>query len=130
MAESSSNQKAKFDLPNDWRGDVMSRIRKLISEADSEIVEDVKWKTASNPNGVLVWYKEGMITTGEIYKEHLRIAFAKGPELKDRDPKKLINTHRAVIIKEGDDLDENAFKDLIRAAVELNIEHKASKKSK
>jgi hypothetical protein len=109
-----------FKLPDDWRGKVVTTIRKLIKEADPEITEEVKYKTASNPNGVLVWYKDGMLTTGEIYNKHLRFAFKKGPELKAHDPKCLLNSYRAIIIHEEDKLDETAFKDLIRAAVALN----------
>ena len=114
----------KFKLPDDWRGKVMSRIRELIKLADPEIIEDVKWKTASNPNGVLVWYHDGMISTGEIYTKHLRLSLAKGQYLKDQDPKGLINSFRAIIIKEDDKIDETAFKNLIRAAVEFNQKDK------
>ncbi len=119
---------AKINLPDDWRGKTMSCIRALIREADSEIIEEVKWKTASNPDGVLVWYRDGMITTGETYKQHLRIAFAKGPELKKHDPKGLINSYRAIILKEDNALDEKAFKQLINEAVKLNHEGKKKKK--
>ncbi len=113
---------------SDWRSKTMSRIRKLIKQADGEIVEDVKWKAPSNPAGVFVWYKDGMITTGETYKSHLRLSFAKGPLLKDHDPKGLINTYRAIVIHEGDTIDEEAFKNLIRAAAAFN--GKSKKKSK
>lgn len=114
-----------FELPDDWRGKLMSQIRNIIRQADPEVIEDVKWKTASNPNGVLVWYHDGMISTGEVYKKHLRLAFSKGAALKDQDPKGLINAYRAVILKEEDTLDENAFKNLFRAAVKLNIQSKS-----
>jgi hypothetical protein len=120
------SSEVKFKLPTDWRGKVMSRIRELIQQADPEIIEDVKYKTASNPNGVLVWYKGGMISTGEVYNKHLRLGFAKGPALKESDPKGLINTYRAIVLHEEDKLDEKAFQDLIRAAVALN--GKAKKK--
>lgn len=103
---------------NDWRGERLQQIRTLMREANSEVIEDVKWKTPSNPDGVMVWYYNGMICTGEVYKKHLRISFAKGPSLKD--PKGLINSYRAIIIHEGDVLDEYAFKDLIIEAIELN----------
>lgn len=109
---------------SDWREKTMTRVRTLIKEADPEIVEEVKYKTPSNPDGVFVWYREGMITTGETYKKHLRFAFAKGEILKENDPKGLINSFRAVLIREEDTLDGNAFKDLIRAAVKLNLEKK------
>lgn len=120
----------EFELPNDWRGKVMTQVRQLIKEADPEITEEVKYKTASNPNGVLVWYKDGMISTGEVFKQHLRLGLAKGNILKDenKDPKGLINNYRAILIHEGDELDEKAFKDLVRVAVAFNIEHKKNKK--
>ena len=104
----------------DWREKIMLQIRALIKQADPEIIEDIKYKTASNPDGVFVWYKNGMICTGETYKNHLRMAFAKGPALKEYDPKGLINTYRAIVIHEEDKINESDFKDLIRAAVELN----------
>ena len=119
---------SEFKLPDDWRGAVMSQIRQLIQEADPEITEEVKYKTASNPNGVLVWYKNGMISTGEVYKQHLRLGLTKGNLLKDQDPKGLINSYRAILIHDGDEVDEKAFKDLIRAAVTLNNEKKNKKK--
>lgn len=120
MTNNDNPGNVEYPLPDDWRGEVMTRIRTLIKQADPEVSEDVKWKTPSNPNGVLVWYHEGMLLTGEIYKEHLRLSFAKGPALKDHDPKGLINSYRALIIRENDELDEAAFRDLILAAVALN----------
>lgn len=117
-----------FKIPDDWRGKVITQVRKLINQADPEAVEDVKWKTPTNPNGVLVWYHDGMLLTGEIYQRHLRLGFAKGPVLKDHDPKGLINTHRAIIIKKEDKLDETAFKNLIQEAVKLNQGNKKGKK--
>jgi hypothetical protein len=125
MTKKDAPNNVEYPLPDDWRGKVMSKIRLLIKQADPEVIEDVKWKKPTNPAGNLVWYHDGMICTGEIYKIHLRLGFAKGPELKNSDPKGLINSHRAVIIHEEDKIDETAFKDLIRAAVELN-----SKKAK
>ncbi len=110
----------------DWQGKMMSRIRKLVKSADPEIVEEVKYKTPTNPAGVFVWYRDGMISTGESYKKHLRLAFSKGPALKDHDPKGLINSYRAIIIHEDDEIDEKAFKDLVRAAVKLNSKGKKS----
>ena len=110
----------EYELPEDWRGKVMSQIRKWIKQADPEVIEEVKWKKPSNPAGNLVWYHNGMICTGEIYKKHLRLTFAKGSALKDHDPKGLLKSYRAVIIEENDKLDESAFKNLIRAAVAIN----------
>ncbi len=115
---------AKKSDEKPWQVTVMTRIRELIREADPEITEEVKYKTPSNPDGVFVWYREGMISTGETYKKHLRLAFSKGPALKEHDPKGLINSYRAILIHEEDDIDENAFKDLIKAAVKLNLEQK------
>ena len=122
-------KKANTTTPSDWRARTMARIRKLIKQADPQAVEAVKWKTPSNPAGALVWYHDGMITTGETYKNHLRLAFAKGPLLKKHDPQGLINTYRAMIIHEGDKLDEEAFQNLVRAAVALNREGASGSKS-
>lgn len=115
---------------SDWRTKTMSRIRKLVKEADPKITEEIKYKTASNPDGVFVWYCDGMISTGETYKEHLRLSLAKGPLLKKKDTKGLINSHRAIIIHENDALNETAFKKLIRDAVALNQAQKSSPKKK
>lgn len=117
---------------SDWRTKTMSRIRKLIKQADPNIIEEVKYKTPSNPAGVFVWYRDGMISTGETYKKHLRLSFAKGPALKKKDTKGLINSYRAMLIHEEDKLNETAFKKLIRDAVALNQEKKraAAKKTK
>jgi len=110
-----------YPLPNDWRGEMMAKIRKLFSEADPEIAEEVKWRKPTNPDGNLVWEKNGIISTGEIYKQHLRLTLSKGVELKEHDPKGIINAHRAILIHENDSLDETAFKELIQAAVKLNL---------
>lgn len=118
----------KENSASDWREEMMSHIRDLIKEADPEIVEEKKYKTPSNPEGVFVWYKEGMISTGETYKKHLRLAFTKGPELKEYDPKGLINSYRAIILHEEDKFDDEAFKDLIKAAVKLNSDKKSKGK--
>jgi hypothetical protein len=107
----------------DWRGETLSRMRKLIKEADPDVVEDVKWRKASSP-GVPVWSHEGMICTGESYKSAVKLTFAKGASLKD--PAKLFNaslegnTRRAIDIHEGEEVDAEAFKALIRAAVAIN----------
>jgi hypothetical protein len=102
----------------DWRGKMLSKIRSLIKEADPDVTVEAKFKKPSDPDGIPVWYHNGMICTGETYKAHLRISFAKGPNLKD--PKGLLNAYRAVIIHEEDTLDEAAFKALVKEAVELN----------
>lgn len=119
-----------YKVPADWRGKVVTQIRELIKQADPGVIEEVKYKTASNPNGVLVWYHDGMICTGEIYKLHLRFSFTKGPALKEHDPKGLLNSYRAMIIHEEDKLDEIAFKELFREAVKLNQNAKSESKSK
>lgn len=104
----------------DWRGEMLAKIRSLIKEADPEIVEEVKWKKPSNPAGIPVWSHNGNVCLGETYKKHLRISFPKGPSLKD--PKKIMNAYRAILIHEEDTLDEAAFKNLITEAVTLNQE--------
>jgi hypothetical protein len=108
----------------DWRGKTVARIRKLIKQADPKVVEEVKWKKPSNPAGVPVWVHDGIICTGETYKNVVKLTFAKGASLPD--PAGLFNsslegnTRRAIDIHEGDKIDEAALKALIRAAVELN----------
>jgi hypothetical protein len=107
----------------DWRGETLSRMRKLIKEADPEVVEELKWVKPTSP-GVPVWEHDGIICTGEPYKSIVKLTFAKGASLKD--PAKLFNsslegnTRRAIDIHEGENVDEDAFKTLIRAAVALN----------
>jgi hypothetical protein len=107
----------------DWRAETLSRMRKLVKEADPEVVEEWKWRKASHP-GVPVWSHQGLICTGESYKSIVKLTFAKGASLKD--PAKLFNsslegnTRRAIDIHEGEDVDAGAFKALIRAAVALN----------
>ena len=107
----------------DWRGKTLSRVRALIKQEDPEVVEEVKWKKASNP-GVPVWSHDGIICTGETYKSVVKLTFAKGASLKD--PSGLFNsslegnTRRAIDIREGEAVDEDSFKALIRAAVSLN----------
>lgn len=111
----------------DWRGEKLAEIRRLIKQADPDVIEEVKWKKPSNPDGIPVWSHNGILCLGETYKKHLRITFAKGPSLKD--PKGLFNAYRAIIIHEEDKIDEAAFKDLTRAAVELNHKDKTKPKS-
>jgi hypothetical protein len=107
----------------DWRGETLSRMRKLIKEADPDVVEEVKWVKATNP-GTPTWSHDGIICTGETYKSVVKLTFAKGASLKD--PVKLFNsslegnTRRAIDIHEGEKVDVAAFKALIRAAVALN----------
>ena len=107
----------------DWRGETLSRMRKLIKEADPDVVEEVKWVKPTNP-GTPTWSHDGIICTGETYKSVVKLTFAKGASLKD--PAKLFNsslegnTRRAIDIHEGEKVDAGAFKALIRAAVALN----------
>jgi hypothetical protein len=103
---------------DDWRGEMLSRLRALVKEADPEVVEEWKWR------GVPVWYDDGMICTGETYKSIVKFTFAKGAALKD--PSGLFNsslegnTRRAIDFHEGEKINEKAFKTLVRAAVTLN----------
>src|SRR3982075_3152182 len=107
----------------DWRGETLSRMRKLVKQADPDVVEEVKWVKATNP-GTPTWSHDGIICTGETYKSVVKLTFAKGASLKD--PAKLFNsslegkTRRAIDIHEGEKVDAGAFKALIRAAVALN----------
>ena len=107
----------------DWRGETLSRMRKLIKEADPDVVEEVKWVKQTSP-GTPTWSHDGIICTGETYKSVVKLTFAKGASLKD--PAKLFNsslegnTRRAIDIHEGEKVDAGAFKALIRAAVALN----------
>jgi hypothetical protein len=110
--------------PNDWRAETLARIRALIEQADPEVVEEVKWRKPSNPGGVPVWSHDGIICTGETYKNHVRLTFAKGAALDD--PKGVFNSglegnaFRAIVVHEGDEIDESGFKGLVRSAVALN----------
>src|SRR5919199_1916010 len=113
----------------DWRGETLARVRELIHEADPEIVEEWKWAKASSP-ATPVWSHDGLVCTGETYKGVVKLTFAKGASLKD--PSRLFNSslegkvRRAIDIREGDEIDEPALKELIRAAVALNLETKSS----
>ena len=119
----------------DWRGKTLSRVRKLIKDADPDVVEEWKWVKPTTP-GTPVWSHDGIICTGESYKSAVKLTFAKGASLKD--PARLFNsslegnTRRAIDIQEGQDVDESAFKALVRQAVVLNSSGKAksSKKAK
>jgi hypothetical protein len=107
----------------DWRGETLSRMRKLIKEADPDAVEELKWVKSSNP-GTPVWSHDGIICTGEPYKNAVKLTFAKGASLED--PARLFNSsldgnaRRAIDIHEGEAVDESAFKALVRQAVALN----------
>src|SRR5262249_31132868 len=109
---------ARIKELGDWRGKVLGRLRTLIKEADPDVVEEWKWR------GVPVWYHDGMICTGETYKSVVKMTFAKGAALKD--PSRLFNsslegnTRRAIDFHEGEKINEEALKTLVRAAVTLN----------
>ena len=109
---------ARIKELGDWRGETLLKIRKLIKEADPKVVEEWKWR------GVPVWYHDGMVCTGESYKDHVKVTFAKGAQLKD--PKRLFNSsldgnvRRAIDFHEGDKINAPAFKAMIRAAIALN----------
>jgi len=109
---------------DDWRAKELARVRALIRQAEPDVVEELKWKKPSNPAGVPVWSHDGIICSGETYKDKVKLTFAKGAALKD--PSRLFNSslegnaRRAIDIREGDRIDEEAFKALIRAAVALN----------
>ncbi len=109
----------------DWRGDALATVRRLIHEADAAIVEEVKWVKPSNPLGVAVWSHDGLVCTGEVYKDKVKLTFAHGAAL--ADPHGLFNsslgggTRRAIDIRQGEELNAEAFKALVGAAVAYNV---------
>jgi len=115
---------ARIKELGDWRGEMLSRIRAVVKQADPDVIEECKWKKPSNPRGVPVWSHGGMICTGETHKSVVKMTFAKGAFLDD--PAGLFNSsldgnlRRAIDLHEGDKLNEKALKALIRAAVALN----------
>jgi hypothetical protein len=121
---------SKLAALGDWRGGALTRMRQLIREADPEVVETVKWRKPSNPSGVPVWEHAGILCTGEVYKGYVKLTFAQGAALED--PAGLFNagfgggTRRAIDIRKGDTVDEDAFKALVREAVALNVAMKRS----
>lgn len=123
----------KIKQLGDWRGKMLAKVRGIIHEADPEIVEEWKWVKASNP-GTPVWSHDGIVCTGETYKNAVKLTFAKGAALKD--PSGLFNSsldgnvRRAIDIHQGDKINESALKELIRAAVALNLKDKNDPKSK
>ena len=123
----------RIEKPDDWRGETLARVRRLIKEADSDVIETVKWRKPSNPLGVPVWEHDGIICTGETYKDKVKLTFARGAALDD--PSGLFNAsldgnaRRAIDLFEGDTIDEKALKALVRAAVGMNTA-KTEKKEK
>jgi hypothetical protein len=118
---------ARIKELKDWRGETLARVRKIIQQADPEVIEEWKWR------GVPVWEHDGIICTGETYKAVVKMTFAKGASLDD--PSGLFNsslegnTRRAIDIHEGDKINEKALKALIRAAIELNASKKKPKRA-
>ena len=126
---------ARIRALGDWRGETLARVRVLIRETDPDVVEEVKWRKPSNSMlGVPVWEHDGIICTGETYKEVVKLTFARGAALED--PAGLFNSslegnvRRAIDIREGDKINEKALKTLIRAAVALNASARSPKKRK
>jgi hypothetical protein len=121
---------ARIKELSDWRGETLARVRALIRAADPEVVEEVKWRKPSNMLGVPVWEHDGIICTGETYKDKVKLTFARGAALED--PKSLFNssleggTRRAIDFHEGDKIDEEALKALFRAAAALNVSMRAA----
>ena len=115
---------AKIRSLGDWRGEALARMRQLIKEAGPDVVETIKWRKPSNPAGVPVWEHNGIICTGDAFKGYVKLTFGKGALLPD--PSKVFNASlegnsmRAINIHEHDPVDEQAFKELFRAAVALN----------
>jgi len=118
---------AKIHELADWRGKMLAKVRAIIHQADSEIVEEWKWAKATSP-GIPVWSHGGIVCTGETYKKLVKMTFARGAAL--QDPSGLFNSsldgnvRRAIDIHEGHKIDESALRDLIRAAVALNLKRK------
>ena len=126
MLTPSENITKRIAELGDWRGEMVAHIRKLIHEAEPNVVEEWKWR------GVPVWEHDGIICTGETYKAVVKLTFARGAAVDD--PKQLFNSslegnvRRAIDLHEGDEINESAFKHLIKAAAKANIEAKAKKK--
>jgi|SRR5581483_1294602 len=133
MESASALMDKKIKDLSDWRGKTLARVREIIHAADPEIVEEWKWVKPTSP-GVPVFSRGGIVCTGETYKSVVKMTFAKGAVLKD--PSGLFNSslegnvRRAIDIHEGDKINESALKDLIRAAVALNLQGKNKPKSK
>lgn len=126
MEEKSASQQidAIIKAYGGWKGETLSRLRALIKQADPDVLEEVKWKTASRPEGVPVWSHDGILCIAETFKDNVKLVFFKGVHLKD--PKKLFNarlhskTDRAIEFHQGDTVNEAALRDLTLEAVELN----------
>ncbi|MCB2047847.1 MAG: DUF1801 domain-containing protein [Novosphingobium sp.] len=114
----------KIESLGDWRGEVLARLRTLIRQAVPDVVEQVKWRKPTNPHGVPTWEKDGMLCTGETYRDKVKLTFMKGAKIPD--PSGLFNAsldgnaRRAIDLFEGDAIDAEALRELIRAAADLN----------
>jgi hypothetical protein len=123
--EGSRSVDEKINSLAEWQATTLTRLRKLIREADPDVVEEIKWRKPSNPLGVPTWSHAGIICTGESYKDKVKLTFAEGASVPD--PSGLFNsslaggTRRAIDIPEGGTIDEKAFKGIIRAAVAVNL---------
>jgi hypothetical protein len=133
MASASALIDQKIKELGDWRGKTLARVRTIVHEADPEIVEEWKWAKATSP-GTPVWSHGGIVCTGETYKDHVKMTFAKGAALPD--PSRLFNSslegnvRRAIDVRKGEKINEAALKELIRAAVALNLRGKNKPKGK
>jgi len=129
----SANISKRIEELGDWRGETLARLRQLIHDADPDIEEEWKWEKPKS-GGVPVWSHDGIVCTGESYKRVVKLTFFRGASVKD--PKKLFNssldgnTRRAIDFREGEKINEAAFKQLIRAAVAVNSEARAPKAAK
>lgn len=125
---------ARIEQMTDWRGTMLARLRDIIRQADPDIIEAVKWRKPSNPLGVPTWERDGIICTGETYKDKVKLTFAHGAAIDD--PSGLFNSsldgnvRRAIDFSEGQAVDAEALKTLVRAAVALNASRAAPKKKK
>jgi hypothetical protein len=123
----------RFQELGDWRGETLAHLRQLIHDADADIEEEWKWEKPKS-SGTPVWSHDGIVCTGESYKQVVKLTFFRGASIKD--PKKLFNsslegnTRRAIDLREGEKINEAAFKQLIRAAVEANSEARAQRAAK
>ena len=133
VATASAKITERIQNLGDWRGETLAHLRQLIHDADPDIVEEWKWEKATSP-GVPIWSHDGIVCTGESYKQAVKLTFARGASIKD--PKKLFNsslegnTRRAIDLREGEKIDEAAFKQLIRAAVAANSAARAQRAAK
>jgi hypothetical protein len=129
----SANITKRIEELGDWRGETLAHVRRLIHDADPDIQEEWKWVKPANP-GTPVWSRDGIVCTGESYKEVVKLTFARGASLKD--PEKLFNSslegnqRRAIDLREGEKVNEAAFKQLIRAAVAANSAARAQQAAK